>query len=671
MCGIAGFLDFQCAVDEAKAQSIVRSMADRLYHRGPDDSGVWCDAGVTVALAHRRLSIHDLNPSGHQPMISASSRYVIIFNGEIYNFQTLREELTHGSKEEGMQWRGHSDTEVMLAAIDQWGLDKAVQRFDGMFAFALWDRKKRQLHLVRDRMGEKPLYYGWLDTTLVFASELAALKVHPGWCAQINRDSLALYMRHNYVPAPYSIYSGIYKLSAGCRLTISIDHPTSGVGFCPHPVVDDGVGFSPVSYWSARSAVEAGEARPFTGNESEATKSLDTLLRGVVKRQMSADVPLGAFLSGGIDSSLIVALMQSQSMEPVKTFTIGFNEAEYNEAIHAKRVADHLGTDHTELYVSPQQAMAVIPQLPALYSEPFSDSSQIPTFLVSQMAKQAVTVSLSGDGGDELFAGYNRYFWGRAIWKRIGWMPLWVRHAVARLLKVVPPQNWDFLFKLLSFVLPSRLQQRQAGDKLHKLAEILDVATPEAMYLRLVSHWKDPASIILGGGEPRTVLTDASQWAELPDFTQRMMFLDMVSYLPDDILVKVDRASMGVSLESRVPMLDHRVVEFAATIPLSMKIRGGESKWLLRQVLYQYVPKALIERPKMGFGVPIDHWLRGPLRDWAEALLNEQRLRDEGFFNPEPIRNIWAEHLGGRHNWQYYLWDVLMFQAWLENEKNG
>ena len=671
MCGIAGFLDFQRVVDAAEAKSTVGGMADTLYHRGPDDSGVWCDASMGVALAHRRLSIHDLNPSGHQPMISASSRYVIVFNGEVYNFQALREELAKCSKEGAMEWHGHSDTEVMLAAIDRWGLDKALQRFEGMFAFALWDRKKHLLHLVRDRLGEKPLYYGWLGNTLVFASELAALKAHPDWNAQINRDSLALYMRHNYVPAPYSIFTGIYKLSAGCRLIIDADHSSMGANFSPHPTAKISAKFAPISYWSAKRAVEEGVANPFTGSESEAINSLDTLLRDSVKQQMSADVPLGAFLSGGIDSSLIVALMQAQSGRPVKTFTIGFNEGEYNEAIHARRVAQHLGTDHSELYVSPEQAMSVIPRLPTFYSEPFSDSSQIPTFLVSQMAKQGVTVSLSGDGGDELFSGYNRYFWGRAIWKKIGWMPVWVRHAIAKMLKVVSPHNWDYLFKILSFALPTRLQQRQAGDKLHKLAEILGVGSPEEMYLRLVSHWKNPPSIVLGGREPKTVLTDAAQWAELPDFTQRMMFLDMVSYLPDDILVKVDRASMGVSLESRVPMLDHRVVEFSATIPLSMKIRGGEGKWLLRQVLYKYVPKALIERPKMGFGVPIDHWLRGPLRDWAEVLLDERRLRDEGFFNPEPIRTMWAEHLSGRHNWQYYLWDVLMFQAWFENENNA
>lgn len=668
MCGIAGFIDSRQMFDTVVAGALVSRMADQLIHRGPDDSGTWCDGDAGLALAHRRLSIHDLNPTGHQPMVSISGRYVIVFNGEIYNFRELRDELEKCTEDRPLVWRGHSDTEVLLAAIDYWGLHKALDRFVGMFAFALWDKKERVLHLIRDRLGEKPLYYGWLDGQLVFASELAALKAHPGWKGEINRDALALYMRHNYVPAPHSIFSGIYKLPQGCLLSINPNKIFSGESFSPFPSETVSSQLTPVSYWRAKDVAEKGNANLFSGSESEAIESLNILLLDAVKQQMAADVPLGGFLSGGIDSSLIASLMQVQSSRPVKTFTIGFNEEGYNEAVHAKQVAKHLGSEHTELYVTPQQAMDVIPRLSSLYSEPFSDSSQIPTFLVSQMARQHVTVSLSGDGGDELFGGYNRYFWGRSIWHKIGWMPRWSRHLTAKSIKALPQHSWDATFRMFSSILPDKLKQPHPGDKLHKIADVLGVGSPEEMYLRLVSHWKQPSDLVLESRESPTVLTDHRYWAKLPDFTQRMMFLDTVSYLPDDILVKVDRASMAVSLETRVPMLDHRVVEFAARIPLSMKIKNGAGKWLLRQVLYKYVPQELIERPKMGFGVPIDRWLRGPLRDWAETLLNEKRLTQEGYFDPGSIRIKWQQHLAGHNDWHYYLWDVLMFQAWLENQ---
>ena len=625
-------------------------MTDTLIHRGPDDGGVWEDTRSGVALGNRRLAIVDLSPEGHQPMHSASGRYVLAFNGEIYNFWALREEL----EGLGHLFRGHSDTEVMLAAFTEWELEGALERFNGMFAFALWDREERSLYLARDRLGEKPLYYGWMGETFLFSSELKALKVHPTFRGEISRNALTLYLRYQYIPAPYTIYEGISKLSPGTRLTIDEAGNVSG----------------PVPYWSAKEAAERGVTNPFSGSDTEAVDELDGMLRDSVRMRMVADVPLGAFLSGGIDSSAVVAAMQSQSDRPVRTFSIGFYEEEYSEAEHAKAVARHLGTEHTELYVTPEEAMSVIPKLPTLYDEPFSDPSQIPTYLVSQLARRHVTVSLSGDGGDELFAGYNRYFWVESIWGKVGWMPQGLRSALAEALTAVSPQGWERAFKKLGPVLPTKARQRIPGDKLHKLAEVLTVKNPEAMYLNLVSLWKRPDAVVIGGSEPLVTLTDPGQWADLPDLTQRMMYLDTVTYLPDDILVKVDRASMGVSLEGRVPFLDHRLVEFAWRVPLGMKIKDGKSKWLLRQVLNQYVPKKLIERPKMGFGVPIDAWLRKPLRGWAEALLDERRLRREGFFDPRPIREKWAEHLSGKRNWQYPLWDVLMFQAWLEENKS-
>jgi asparagine synthase (glutamine-hydrolysing) len=651
MCGIAGYLTGPRQMSRDELRGTVLRMADTLRLRGPDDGGAWVDVDAGIALGHRRLAIIDLSVEGHQPMHSACGRYVIVFNGEIYNYKTIRRELERESQGPSIAWRGHSDTEVALAAISRWGIEAAVKQFIGMFAFVLWDRTERVLHLVRDRMGEKPLYYGRMGGSILFGSELKALRAHPAFKGEIDRDALALYLRHNCIPAPYSIYRGIYKLPPGTMLAVSGREASFP---------------APVQYWSAREAAERGMAEPFTGSTEEAIAALDGLLRDAVRFQMVADVPLGAFLSGGVDSSTVVALMQAQSDRPVKTFTIGFKEADYNEALHAKAVAACLGTEHTELYVTPAEAMAVIPKLPDLYDEPFADSSQIPTFLVSELARRSVTVSLSGDGGDELFAGYNRYFWGRSIWKKLGWMPRSLRAAAAAVLTAVPPQSWDRVFGVAGPLLPSAIKQRNPGDKIHKLAEILAAESPEAMYRGLASHWKDPASVVLGAREPPTALTDRRLWSNLPDFTQRMMYLDTVTYLPDDILVKVDRASMGVSLEARIPFLDHRVVEFAWRLPLSMKVRDGEGKWLLRQVLYRYVPKELIERPKTGFGLPIDAWLRGPLRDWAEDLLDKKRLSEEGFFDPLPVREKWKEHLSGTRNWQHYLWDVLMFQAWVD-----
>ena len=648
MCGITGLLDARSCLTGAALESEVATMAATLHRRGPDDSGLWCDPHSGVGLGHRRLAILDLSARGHQPMCSECGRYVVVFNGEIYNYRDLRTELEEAGG--APSWRSESDTETLLAAIAHWGLLRALERVSGMFAFALWDRHERMLHIARDRLGEKPLYYGWQGDIFLFGSELKALRACSGFRAEIDRQALTLFLRYNYVPAPYSIYRGIHKLLPGTYLTVSRDNRDA----------------LPMSYWSAREVAEKGQRYPFAGSEAEAVMELDSLLRRSIAGQMMADVPLGAFLSGGVDSSTVVALMQAQSPRPVKTFTIGFWEKGYNEAEHAKSVAQHLGTDHTEIYVTPQETLAVIPRLPELYDEPFADSSQVPTFLVSKLARQHVTVSLSGDGGDELFGGYNRYLWVANVWRALGWTPRSIRTAMAGTMNVVSPRAWDTMFQRLKWILPAAWQYAEAGDKLRKLAEVLDAENPEEIYRRLVSHWKRPSNLVKEGGEPVTVLTDRSRWPSVPDLEHRMMYLDQVSFLPDDILVKLDRAAMGVSLETRVPFLDHNVVEFAWKMPLSMKIRDGQGKWLLRKVLYKYIPRELIERPKMGFGVPLDTWLRGPLKEWAEALLDEARLRREGYFNPAPIREKWMEHLSGRRNWSSCLWSVLMFQAWYE-----
>jgi asparagine synthase (glutamine-hydrolysing) len=654
MCGFVGFLGGSAQYAQAGDEAMLKRMADTIAHRGPDDAGYWCDLDLRVGLGHRRLSIVDLSPTGHQPMLSPSSRYVIAFNGEIYNHMLLRQELEFAAQ--APAWRGHSDTETLVAGFDAWGIQGTVERAIGMFAFAVWDRQDRVLVLGRDRIGEKPLYYGWQgrgdDTVFLFGSELKALRAHPAFENNINRGALSLQLRHNYIPAPYSIYEGIAKLPPASLLTVSLQQRA--------PIVR--------SYWSAAQAAESGVAKPFAGRAGQAVDTLEGLLRDAVRRQMMADVPLGAFLSGGVDSSTVVALMQAQSSRPVKTFSIGFHEQDYNEAEHAKAVAEHLGTDHTELYITAEQAMAVIPRLPTLYDEPFSDSSQIPTFLVSQLAKQHVTVSLSGDAGDELFCGYNRYQMTANLWGKLSPAPLPLRRLVASGLTSISPQAWNRLAAAVEGLLPRSARFANAGDKLHKGAGVLASMSSDALYRGLVSHWHDPASVAIDGHEPPTLLTGDAPALDGLDNVQRMMALDMLTYLPDDILVKVDRAAMGVSLETRVPFLDHRVVEFAWRLPQSMKLRDGQTKWALRQVLYRHVPKELIERPKMGFGVPIGDWLRGPLRDWAESLLDETRLRHEGFFNPAPIRKKWKEHLNGEHNWGYPLWDVLMFQSWHEHQ---
>lgn len=642
MCGIVGFID--PAVRDP--QAVCDAMLPALTHRGPDDFGTWVDRSRGVAFGHRRLSILELSTAGHQPMSSASGRYVIVFNGEIYNHAAIRRDLEVGAGLSG--WRGHSDTETLLAAIEQWGIQAALKAAIGMFALAIWDREQCRLTLARDRIGEKPLYFGRQGSALMFASELKPFRRHPAFRGEIDRGALALFLRHNYVPDPFCIYVGFEKLQPGGWVEFGSDGRETARG----------------TYWSALEAVERGMAQPFRGGDAEAIAQLETLLGDAIASQMVADVPLGAFLSGGIDSTTVVALMQERTSRPVRTFTIGFTDPAFDESPSARAVAKHLGTQHTELKVTPEDAMSVIPRLPLVYDEPFSDSSQIPTFLVSQLARRHVTVSLSGDAGDELFGGYNRYFWAMRVWRNVRRVPDGVRRVAGGFFRSRSPEAWDRTFGIINRMLPARLRTSRPGNKLHRLADLLVAGSPVGIYRSLVSHWEEPARILQSGREPLSRLESLMSVDGPGEFAERMMFWDLLTYLPGDVLTKVDRAAMAVSLESRVPMLDHRVVEFAWTLPLHFRIRDGVGKWLLRQVLYRRVPRELMDRPKMGFGVPISAWLRGPLRDWAEDLLDERSLRDDGYLLPGPIRDRWTEHLEGNRDWAYWLWDVLMFQAW-------
>ena len=638
MCGIAGFVGDVPKIAGGNVDNIAQSMAASLEHRGPDDQGIWVDAEAGTALVHRRLSIIDLSPAGHQPMVSANERFIITYNGEVYSHQPIAGELTA----RGHRFRGYSDTEVILESFAANGVEATLQRMIGMFAIALWDRRERMLTLIRDRLGIKPLYWAKFGELFLFGSELKALRTHPGWTPRIDQSAVAAFMRHNYIPAPHTVYEGVHKLEPGTILTL----PWKG-----EPRI--------ARFWDARAVARDGIHSPLAGSDAELTEQLETLLQDAVSRRMIADVPLGAFLSGGIDSSTVVALMQKAGAGRVKTFSIGFDIPGFDEAPYAAAVARHLQTDHTELTVTSRQALDVIPRLPEWYDEPFADSSQIPTYLVSAMTRRHVTAALSGDGGDELFAGYNRYQVTRRFWRVLSLLPRSVRKAIAAALTAVPPDRWTSLLSAL----PPRLRPPQIGDKLHKVAAVLDLDSADALYRRLVSHW-DPAEIMPQAGEPASILDDGSLTKEFPQLLERMQFLDLVTYLPDDILTKVDRASMAVALEARVPLLDHRVVEFSWRLPRASKVRHNTSKWLLRQVLYRHVPPALVERAKMGFGIPLGEWLRGPLRDWAEALLNERRLREAGLLDHALVSHYWKEHIEGRRNWQYLLWNVLMLESW-------
>lgn len=641
MCGIVGYW----SSSSPASKQLAEKMAAAIAYRGPDGSGAWEDERREIALAHRRLAIIDLSEAGHQPMISPCGRYVLTYNGEIYNHMELRRALDHAGG--GFSWAGHSDTETLLAALRHWGPERALERINGMFAFALWDNQERTLLLARDRLGEKPLYYGRVGRTFFFGSELKAFAAHPDWTPEISRNATSSFLRYGYVPGPMSIFRGIQKLPSAHFVIVR----------------EGGTSISaPRPYWDLDSLAKEGVACR-NGTAAELIPQLDGLLRDAVKMRMAADVPLGAFLSGGYDSSTIVALMQAQSSRKVRTFTIGFHEREFDEAPHAHAVAAHLGTDHTEIYVTPQDALDLIPRLPQIWDEPFADSSQIPTLLLSEMTRNYVTVSLSGDGGDELFCGYNRYVLGHATWARLKSLPGPVRRALGQAMQRVPAG----IATRLGRALPGRLRQSNLGDRLPKLGEVIAMDKGIEYYRHLISHWKHPDDIVIGATEESIADWEGS-WSSVDGMLDQMMLVDTKTYLPDDILVKVDRASMSVSLESRAPMLDHRVVEFAWQVPTRLKMERGEGKWLLRQVLHNYVPKALMERPKMGFGVPIDRWLTDPLRGWAEALLDPGRLRDEGIFEPSLIRKAWNEHCSGQRRWHYLLWDVLMFQAWYEDQ---
>ena len=633
MCGFAGFLQSTPNRPAEELDALAAAMARTVAHRGPDDQGVWVDASAGCALGFRRLSILDLSSAGRQPMSSPSGRFVIVYNGEVYNHESLRRTLSSDRK---IQFRGRSDTEAILAAIEEWGLEQALDRFIGMFAFALWDRERRTLTLARDRLGVKPLYYGLCGGDLLFGSELKALRAHPRFSAAIDRSALSEYARYGYIPAPRSIYEGVYKLPPGSLVELR-----AGDSKLP----------APRAYWSAAEVARAGRESPVSSMEAAVTET-HQLLEESVRLRMVADVPLGVLLSGGIDSSLVTALMQRLSPGSIRSFSIGFQEAAHDESAWARKVADHLGACHTEHCVTPREALDLIPQIPRIYDEPFADASQIPTFLVSSLARRHVTVALSGDGGDELFGGYTRYLWGPRLWNRVRPLPAPARSAAGRLLQSVPPSLWDSL--------PTR--QRAPADKVHKLAQALTSVTEMEFFRALRSHWPRPEAVVLGGSpEPEPPGSESGA------FVERMMLADQTGYLPDDILVKVDRASMAVGLEAREPLLDHRLFALSWRIPLSLKIENGRGKLPLRRILSTYVPDDLIQRPKAGFTLPLDRWLRGPLRDWAEGLLDPARLRREGYFDAGIVERVWREHRLGRRNRQLALWDILMFQTWLDH----
>lgn len=643
MCGLVGVFCIHGLEDDTRKH--LATMAATIEYRGPDDYGVWLDNTAGIGLGSRRLAILDLSPQGHMPMVSASGRYVIAYNGEIYNYLELRNEL----EKCGLHFRGHSDTEILLEAINQWGVTTTLERSIGMFAFALWDRSTRTLSLVRDRIGEKPLYWAQFGSLILFGSELKALQAHPAWRGEVDRDALALLLRYGYIPAPYSIFREARKVSPGTVLSFRSDAPT------PHQI----------RYWSIQAVASCGMDEPYYKDQEEWVDILEIELRRTLKREMIADVPVGAFLSGGVDSSTVVALMQQESPQPVRTFSIGFHEQAFNEAQYAKAVAAHLGTEHTELYVSSDEAMRIIPRLAYIYDEPFADSSQIPTYMVSALARQQVKVVLSGDGGDELFGGYTRYHWGVSTWQYFRRIPWQIRQMMANSIKAAPNRSFNYAAKCLKPLLPERFQAPQLEPKIRDIAELLMARSLEEFYLRQMSYWQTPDEIIVGAKEPLTIISDTSAWPRFGDSIACMMLVDQQSYLPDDILVKSDRASMGNSLELRVPFLDHKLIELTWRIPMSQKVSNGIGKLILKRLLARYVPPELTERPKMGFGIPLNVWLRGPLRTWAEALLAPNLLSDDGFFKPEIIRYVWDEHLSGARDHAYALWSVLMFQAWL------
>jgi asparagine synthase (glutamine-hydrolysing) len=643
MCGIAGLIALDSSGDLSWLLSNGSAMANTIIHRGPNSGDIWVDAESRLVLAHRRLSIVDLSEAGSQPMVSACGRYVIALNGEIYNWKELRQSLEDMSA--APVWRGHSDTEVLLACISKWGLQKTLSMSRGMFALALWDKKEKKLELARDRIGEKPLYYGYLGSSIVFASELKAIRALEWGKFEVDKEALALMLRYGYVPTPYSIYRGIKKLQPGHIVKIV-----------------DGDIETPKKWWDFISMAENAIEHRQDISAAEAVRLLEVHISNAVGEQMLADVPIGALLSGGIDSSTIVSIMQEKSNRRVQTFTVGFSESSYDEAKHASLVAQHLGTEHTEIYISSNQALEVIPHLPEVYDEPFADSSQIPTILISELTKKSVTVCLSGDGGDELFGGYNRYLWASSIWKKIRILPLSTRGLIGDCIASVTTQKLDLLAGLVMPIIPKSYRISNPGDKLNKFSEVMRSRSQVDLYQKLISQWRG-MSLLKKSKEVSLPLLNLPLLGDKESFVEWMMMTDTMTYLPDDILVKVDRAGMAYGLETRLPFLDSRLMDFAWNLPANLKIRDGQGKWLLRQLLYKRVPQYLIDRPKQGFGVPIENWLRGPLREWAEDLLSPESLELDGLLDSNLIRDIWNKHLSGR-NFQHALWNVLMFQAW-------
>ena len=649
MCGLTGFWDVS-SNHHYDFNSVLSKMSAAIKHRGPDDAGTWTDQSVGVGLAHQRLAILDLSSAGQQPMRSHSGRYVIVFNGEIYNHLHIRKIL---QKEYGFNnWRGHSDTETLLAAIEFFGFEKAVEQTIGMFAIAMWDKYKRRLCLARDRMGEKPLYYGWHGQTFLFGSELKALREHPSFNGEINKTALIQLFRNGYISQSSSIYKKLFKVPPGS--IVRLDEGQSQSQSLP---ISN-------SYWSLSNAIRLGNKQPFHGTQDDVSQEFERLLVQSLSGQMLSDVPLGAFLSGGIDSSTVVALMQQLSSKPVQTFSIGFHEKSYDEAEYAAAIARHLKTSHTELYVTPQQSMDVIPKLATIYDEPFADSSQIPTYLVSELASGDVTVCLSGDGGDELLGGYTRYEVAARLFDRLRFLPISVRRMLGKILRtsIAPFATLDATRCSVSD--STNIFQRPMLHRIDVLAEVLNCNSEEAIYKILNSSWKHPEHLLCGNDGVSSDCPLVMPGLNFERCEEMCMYVDTLTYLPDDILVKVDRAAMAVSLESRVPLIDHRIVEFVWSLPAEQKFIHGCRKQILRDILAKYVPKKLFERPKMGFGVPIDSWLRGPLRDWAEELLSVESLQEDNLLRPGPIRKKWLEHVSHQYDWQYYLWPVLIFQAW-------
>ena len=636
MCGIAGYIDNQVNYE---VQQISINMGQAIQARGPNSSGVWNDPELGVNLIHRRLAILDLSAAGHQPMLSASQRFVVVFNGEIYNFKLIRREL---EQKFAVSWRGHSDTEVILLAFDSYGIEATLAKLEGMFAIALWDRQEQSLYLIRDRIGEKPLYYGYFKGVFAFASELKALLKHPKFNADIAQAAIGQLLLHNCIPAPLSIFAGIYKLMPGHYLKLSYSNYVDKVLPESKP------------YWELKNQL----TNRYSGSLEQAILELDERLKSVIADQIIADVPVGCFLSGGVDSSIIAGIAQSLSTSPIKTFSIGFEDQKYNEAEYAKAVAQHLGTDHYELYLTGRDGLEVIQSLPSIYDEPFSDSSQLPTFLLAKLARSQVTVALSGDGGDELFCGYTRYFSSSKLQKVINLIPQRLKPFASQIVAKAAPFMFEAAAKWLN------IKVSNIHDKVYKAEYLLQSKTFEEFYLALTSHWLNLNQVMLAPGSH-----GQSLWlreCNTSNISERMMYLDALGYLPDDILVKVDRAAMANSLETRVPLLNHKIVEFAFSLPLEYKVRNGQSKAILREVLYKYVPKALIERPKRGFSIPIQSWLREDLKDWACALLDKKKIAEQGYFNAALIDQKLQDHLSGKSNSAYQLWDVLMFQQWLE-----